>query len=533
MNSNSHDNIVQVTRTAAQAVSLIFTTVASNTTEQGNIINFVTNDLATGGVNGTDYKIVLADQTTLKIIKQNAYFNGNAFAVYQGSGLTGYVRGISYGVDLNTATSGAGSAFANPGALTSQEITGTITAQPATTLASGTLNGSLKIVGASDLTMQLNASLTLNGAGNTGTGGILKTGGGTSVMSGGLGTTGVVNLSNTQGDIRVDGLTDVLNISMPITWSGPTRLLKSGLGTLIFSSGTLPFTDSRNTMYINGGVFEIGGAALYNGPAANTLVLASGTTFRYNSSNVASFRSGSITGLGNLEVKAGALSLTSTANSYTGTTTLDGGILNVVSLANGGVASSLGAATNAASKLVFGGGTLRFNGTAAGASDRLFTIGDAAGNSATLDASGTTLAAFVNFSNTGAMAFGNSSAHTLTLTGSNGGANNLAAAIGDNVGATSITKTGSGSWLLSGANTYSGATTISAGTLEVAVGGGIGDASAVSLASVAGARLLVSSSETIGSLSGGSGANGEVVLGFNTLTLGDASSATFEGTIGG
>lgn len=533
VNSNSHDNIVQVTRTAAQTVNLIFTTVASNTTEQGNIINFVTNDLATGGVNGTDYKIVLADQTTLKISKQNAYFNGSAFAVYQGSGLTGYVRGISYGVDLNTATSGAGLAFANPGTLTSQEITGTITAQPATTLVSGTLNGSLKIVGASDLTMQLNASLTLNGAGNTGTGGILKTGGGTSVMSGGVGTTGVVNLSNTQGDIRVDGLTDVLNISMPITWSGPTRLLKSGAGTLIFSSGTLPFTDSRNTMYINGGVFEIGGAALYNGPAANTLVLASGTTFRYNSSNVASFRSGSITGLGNLEVKAGALSLTSTANSYTGTTTLDGGILNVVSLANGGVASSLGGATNAASKLVFGGGTLRFNGTAAGASDRLFTIGDAAGNSATLDASGTTLAAFVNFSNTGAMAFGNNNAHTLTLTGSNGGANNLAAAIGDNVGATSITKTGAGSWLLSGANTYSGATTISAGTLEVAVGGGIGDASAVSLASVAGARLLVSSSETIGSLSGGSGANGEVSLGFNTLTLGDGSSATFEGTIGG
>ena len=352
-------------------------------------------------------------------------------------------------------------------------------------------------------------------------------------MSGGLGTTGVVNFTNTQGDIRVDGLTDVLNISMPIAWGGATRLLKSGLGTLIFSSGTLPFTDARNSMYINGGVFEIGGSALYNGSAANTLTLASGTIFRYNSSSVASLRSGSITGLGGLEVKTGVLSLTSTASSYTGTTTLDGGILNVASLANGGVPSSLGAATNAASKLVFGGGTLRFNGTAAGASDRLFTIGDAAGNSATLDASGTTLAAFVNFSNTGAIAFGNSSAHTLTLTGSNGGANSLAAAIGDNVGATSITKTGAGSWLLSGANTYSGATTISAGTLEVAVGGGIGDASAVSLASVAGARLLVSSSETIGSLSGGSGANGEVALGFNTLTLGDASSATFEGTIGG
>jgi hypothetical protein len=50
---------------------------------------------------------------------------------------------------------------------------------------------------------------------------------------------------------------------------------------------------------------------------------------------------------------------------------------------------------------------------------------------------------------------------------------------------------------------------------------------------VAGARLLVSSSETIGSLSGGTGPNGEVALGFNTLATGDASTATFGGTISG
>ena len=528
--SQPDDNTVQVVRTAAQPVSLIVTTLSSNSSENGNVINFVTTDAAGGGVNGTDFKIVLGNQTTgLKITNQNAYYNGGDFAVYQGSGLTGYVRGIAYGTDANTATSAGGASFATPGTLTSQEITGTITAQPATTLASGTLNGSLKIVGSSDLTMQLNASLTINGSGNSGTGGILKTGGGTATISGGSNTTGVVNLTNTQGDIRVDGATDVLTIAMPVTWGAATRLLKSGAGTLIFSSGTLPFTDSRNTMYVNGGTFEIGGNAIHNGSAANQLNLASGTVFRYSSSSVVSFRSGTIQGMGSVQITSGGLALTSTGNSYTGTTTLSGGTLTVAALANGGSASSIGQSSNAAANLVFGGGTLQYAGSTATATDRQFTIG----SGATLDASGTTPAAVVNFSNTGAVAFGGTNPRTLTLTGSNAGANTLAAAISDNVGTTSIVKSGTGSWTLSGTNTYSGSTTVSAGTLEVAVGSAIGDASAVSIANVAGARLLVSSNETIGSLAGGGISGGEVALGFNTLTVGDATSTTFAGTISG
>jgi len=532
--SQPDDNTVQVIRTAAQPVSLIITAVSGNSTEHGNVVNFVTTDVAGGGVNGTDFKIVLGNQTSgLKITTQNAYYNGSDFAVYQGSGLTGYVRGILYGTDANTATSAGGASFANPGTLTSQEITGAITAQPTTTLASGTLNGSLKIVGTSDLTMQINASLTFNGAGNSGAGGILKTGGGTATISGGAGTTGFVSLANTQGDIRVDGATDVLAIAMPVTWGGATRLLKSGAGTLIFSSGTLPFTDSRNSMYVNAGTFEIGGNAFHNGTAANQLVLASGALFRYSSSSVASFRSGTIQGAGSVQVTSGALALTNTGNSYTGTTTLTGGTLTVAALANGGVASSMGQSSNAAANLVFGGGTLQYTGSTAAATDRLFTIGNAAGNAATLDASGTSLSAFVNFSNTDPIAFGTASPRTLTLTGSNAGANTLAAAIGENAGATSIVKSGAGSWTLSGRNTYSGTTTISAGTLEVAVGSAIGDTSAVSIANVAGARLLVSSSETIGSLSGGGVSGGDVALGFNTLTLGDATSTSFAGVISG
>ena len=66
----------------------------------------------------------------------------------------------------------------------------------------------------------------------------------------------------------------------------------------------------------------------------------------------------------------------------------------------------------------------------------------------------------INFTNTGSMGFnGQSGARTLTLTGSNANDNTLAAVIGDNGGATSVTKAGSGVWVLSGTNTYTGVTT--------------------------------------------------------------------------
>jgi fibronectin-binding autotransporter adhesin len=77
---------------------------------------------------------------------------------------------------------------------------------------------------------------------------------------------------------------------------------------------------------------------------------------------------------------------------YNGTT------LTVTNLANGGVASSIGSSSNAASNLHIQGGTLRYEG-AATSTDRLFTIGT---RGATLDASGS-----------GALTFNNTAALTI------------------------------------------------------------------------------------------------------------------------
>jgi fibronectin-binding autotransporter adhesin len=94
------------------------------------------------------------------------------------------------------------------------------------------------------------------------------------------------------------------------------------------------------------------------------------------------------------------------------------------------------------------------------------------------------------------------------------------------IGGTNLAKTGNGILTLSGANNYTGATNINAGTLRLGASNVIPDASAVTIQS--GATLnLHSYSETIGGLSGA----GTVQLGSGTLTVGSGDvSSTFSGS---
>jgi autotransporter-associated beta strand protein len=73
------------------------------------------------------------------------------------------------------------------------------------------------------------------------------------------------------------------------------------------------------------------------------------------------------------------------------------------------------------------------------------------------------------WSNTGAIALsGTNTSRTFTLTGTNTGNNTLTGILGDNgTGPTSLVKSGSGTWVLAGANTYTGGTVVSGGTLTL------------------------------------------------------------------
>ncbi|MDM0015762.1 autotransporter outer membrane beta-barrel domain-containing protein [Variovorax sp. J22P168] len=152
-------------------------------------------------------------------------------------------------------------------------------------------------------------------------------------------------------------------------------------------------------------------------------------------------------------------------NTYEGPTIIKEGSLSVSKIANGRVASNIGKSSNEAANLVLDGGTLRYMG-AAGSTDRLFSVGTGGG---TIDVSGD---GALNFTNPGAMAFnGQTGARILTLGGSNTGANMLAAVIGEIGGGTSLVKSGTGTWVLTGNEGYTGGTTIDTGTLQIGNGG--------------------------------------------------------------
>ncbi|QJE97684.1 beta strand repeat-containing protein [Luteolibacter luteus] len=130
-----------------------------------------------------------------------------------------------------------------------------------------------------------------------------------------------------------------------------------------------------------------------------------------------------------------------------------------------GVGSSIGISTNVATNLVINGGTLQYQGEG-DSSDRRFTIGVNGGG---FDASGT---GTVILNNAAAVTYTGTAARTLSLSGSNPGDNTLAAAIGNaGTGVVSVVKSGAGTWVLSGSNTYTGDTTVTAGTLAVTAGG--------------------------------------------------------------
>ncbi|HEY1375945.1 MAG TPA: autotransporter-associated beta strand repeat-containing protein, partial [Gemmataceae bacterium] len=170
---------------------------------------------------------------------------------------------------------------------------------------------------------------------------------------------------------------------------------------------------------------------------------------------------------------AGTLTINNTTSTFGGQVALQNGVTEVTLLADQNSPSSLGSGATAAPINVGTGATaatLRYiGGTNSSTNRQLRLLGTTGG--ATLDASGT---GTVSFTSTAFGAAG-AGAKTLTLTGSNTGLNTIAGAINQNSATnnTSVTKTGPGTWNLTGANTYTGPTTVSGGTLLVNNAAGI------------------------------------------------------------
>ncbi|MBX7211940.1 MAG: autotransporter-associated beta strand repeat-containing protein, partial [Verrucomicrobiaceae bacterium] len=100
--------------------------------------------------------------------------------------------------------------------------------------------------------------------------------------------------------------------------------------------------------------------------------------------------------------------------------------------------------------------------------------------------------------------------------------------------ATGVTKTGTGALVLSSANnTFTGAVTITEGTVRVTGGGAIGDFAPVTLKNIAGSGLQLLANETVGNITGGGVLGGSINIGANTLTTNTSANITYSGLISG
>jgi autotransporter-associated beta strand protein len=214
---------------------------------------------------------------------------------------------------------------------------------------------------------------------------------------------------------------------------------------------------------------------------------------------------------------AGTVTLNNDSNPYVGRTFVSGGTLVVTSISAVGAGnfSSIGVATTAADGLIsIGTGTttttLSYIGTG-NTTDRNLNLPGTTGGG-TISQSGMGLLKF-----TGAFTATGAGSKTLTLTGSTVGTGEIASIIVDNSGTntTSLTKAGTGTWTLSGANTYTGTTAVNGGLLIL-------DYSSQDNSKLADGAALTLGAATL-ELSGGS--HIETVLS-TTLTAGTASRLT-------
>jgi autotransporter-associated beta strand protein len=329
------------------------------------------------------------------------------------------------------------------------------------TSASGvTLNGPLTVNGA----LTINASSLLADGGHTlaakgavansgthsGAGKVSLAGGAAAHTLSGNGTFARVGLDDAYGATVTGSLTfgDVVSGTGPLTVNGAgITVTLAGLntfsGALTVQNGTLsvptineagadgPLGSSAAAVVLGGSGTT--GTLRYTGTGATpsstrTFTLATGGTgtFQIDNAGTALTLNGLIGGSGALTKTGGGTLALPAANTFSGLLTVSAGTLLVPTINNAGANGPLGSGSGA----VVLGGTLAYTGDTA-ASSRTFTMSGSAGTFR-IDAAAT----------------------VLTLSGAIGGSGVL-------------TKTGSGTLALTAANTFSGGTVISAGTVQI------------------------------------------------------------------
>lgn len=381
-----------------------------------------------------------------------------------------------------------------------------------------TLNGNItQDVAGRVLTKIGPGTLVLSGSANAYDGGTSISDGYLQFGASSLPATGAIT-PGSNGSLVADGpFTTVMG------WLGSTRVAAGSTGAIAITGNSSEAIDF--TGFSSLGLSTNAAAATFSGTIAGT------TTYRFSGESGTSLTvAATLTGANGVTKSDNSTVILTGANDYTGVTRISGGVLAVDNIANGAAASAIGASPSNGANLLFDTGTLRYTGSGH-TTDRGFSI-NAAGI-ATIESSGSGALVFNGAG--GPLGFnGATGVRTLVLDGTNTATNQMSIVIGDNTGATSLTKNGAGTWQLGGANSYTGNTTINGGTLIATGGSAIGDTSNVVLANTAGVTLRLDASETIGGISGGGVTGGTVNVNGQTLNITPpAAHSDFNGELTG
>ena len=303
--------------------------------------------------------------------------------------------------------------------------------------------------------------LDINSAANTftadqvldqGTGGLTKSGSGTLTFSGSsantyTGTTtltgGVLQLSKTAG---VNAIAGNINYTNPSTINLTASNQIADTSVVTFASGNYSYLNMNGYSETVAGIVSNGSGVIQNAQTASTgtSVLIVGDTNNYTFSGFLRNNAGGSGILSLVKQGSGKQTLSGSLIAYTGPTTINAGTLELNGASGFSSAVGFGAGSS---------GILQVVGTTSKAND--LSTADAINNSA-----------FVQ----------NATGADAVLTINQAGNTSFGGVIRDNPTSNKlgITKAGAGTLTLSNSNTYTGATTISAGTLSVAITSNLG-----------------------------------------------------------
>jgi fibronectin-binding autotransporter adhesin len=529
--------------TAVQNSSEVRFTASSTFLHLGTDTAFSTLPILIGGYSSTTNPTVVSDRATTGAGLTHALGAGNfgntTFNFTAGSNVTSGNAGISF----TSITMGGGSG----GTLTLNPTSANLTIiGNATGGSTGTTNiGNLTLGGTS--TGNVIGGVIENGARTTQN--VTKSGSSTwTLLSGASTYNGVTNVS--AGTLVVTKLANGLSPSSIGTSANDAGNLRFGSGATLSYIGSGDSTDRQMTYSPNanntGFTLDASGSGPVNftntAAIVNTITnqgryfALSGTNMGDNTLAAQINNNGTSTDNTNLSKNGtGKWVLTNTTSSFTGGMFINNGTLGINTLANSGSTSPIGAGTLIGLGRGNDSGILLYTGSGH-STNRIVRIGTPnsvpgiGGGSIINDGTGPLIFTNATF-NTPASGLTGSQNRVVTLGGSYTGApNEIQGVIANNTASTGLVglqKVGAGTWILSNNNTYTGPTTISAGTLAL----GVSNALAATPVTIGAATLNAATfTDTVGTLD----VAGSAVIHLGSgaaLAFADSSAITWAGTL--